>query len=299
MAVNECFFGEKIKWIDVKDPTRDEIDAISKEYQFPHHLLSDSLDPDHLPKYDEVHDLHFLIVRFYVHALDRPITTIQELTSKVGIFYNDEFIITIHRNEAHFLKDIKTKYLDTGKITSPTDFVLKILWYVLETFDEPAQRLSEQMDFYERRIILKEIEQGHLEALYLMKRKASLCQKILTLTNEPINHIRTKDKYEMSLDDVKDHQLKVSTLYSHILDNATNLMNLYISFSAQKTSDVMKILTIFSVFFMPLTFIVGIYGMNFDFMPELRERWGYPIVILVMLTVVAIIYSWFKRKKWL
>ncbi len=76
-------------------------------------------------------------------------------------------------------------------------------------------------------------------------------------------------------------------------------MNIYISFSSQKTNEVMKILTIFSVFFMPITFIVGIYGMNFDYMPELSKRWGYPIVLLIMAVVTVIIYQWFKRKKWL
>ncbi len=76
-------------------------------------------------------------------------------------------------------------------------------------------------------------------------------------------------------------------------------MNLYMSFAAQKTNDVMKVLTIFSVFFMPLTFIVGIYGMNFEFMPELKQKWGYPIVLIVMAIVTGVIYQWFRKKKWL
>jgi magnesium transporter len=71
------------------------------------------------------------------------------------------------------------------------------------------------------------------------------------------------------------------------------------SFAAQKTNDVMKVLTIFSVFFMPLTFIVGIYGMNFEFMPELKQKWGYPIVLIVMAIVTGVIYQWFRKKKWL
>jgi magnesium transporter len=76
-------------------------------------------------------------------------------------------------------------------------------------------------------------------------------------------------------------------------------MNLYISFSAQKTNDVIRVLTVFSVFFLPLTFIVGIYGMNFKYMPELNSKWGYPITLLVMIGVTLSIYLWFKRKKWL
>jgi len=77
------------------------------------------------------------------------------------------------------------------------------------------------------------------------------------------------------------------------------LLNVYFSASSQRTNDTMRILTIFSVFFMPLTFIVGIYGMNFKFMPELEWKKGYPAVMILMGIITLLIYIWFKRKKWL
>ena len=83
------------------------------------------------------------------------------------------------------------------------------------------------------------------------------------------------------------------------MDDLNNLLNLYISLSSQKTNEIMKTLTIFSIFFMPLTFIAGIYGMNFHFMPELDYKWGYPIIIFIMFIITLIIYYWLKRKKWL
>jgi magnesium transporter len=91
--------------------------------------------------------------------------------------------------------------------------------------------------------------------------------------------------------------VKLTTQYDQIMEDASNLVNTYIAISSQKTNEVMKILTIFSVFFMPLTFIVGIYGMNFEFMPELRSKWGYPAVLLLMIMVTLVIYYWFRRKK--
>ena len=177
--------------------------------------------------------------------------------------------------------------------------VTKIIWQALETFDDPAERLSEQVDFYENQIILKRTNNDQVEALYFIKRQASVSIKVLLLMLEPLNHIRTEPKDEAELQDVRDQHLKIQTLYSQILEDVNNLMNLYVSFSAQKTNDVMKILTIFSVFFMPLTFIVGIYGMNFDFMPELSKKWGYPAVLIIMVIITITIYQWFKRKRWL
>lgn len=225
--------------------------------------------------------------------------TIQELSNKIAIFYTKEFLITIHKEPIQFLTNIQRKYIDKGKCSSTEETITKVLWHALESFDDPAERLSEQVDFFENHILLKTVTNEQVEALYYIKRQASISNKILMLMAEPINHIRTIPKDDPALQDVKDQHLKILTLYNQILEDVNNLMNLYMSFAAQKTNDVMKILTIFSVFFMPLTFIVGIYGMNFEIMPELSQQWGYPAVLILMAIVTFIIYQWFKRKKWL
>ena len=116
---------------------------------------------------------------------------------------------------------------------------------------------------------------------------------------EPINHIFVRSGEEAELQDVRDQHLKIQTLYIQVLEDVNNLTGMYMSHQAQRTNEVVKVLTMFSVFFMPLTFIVGIYGMNFDFMPELRQKWGYPGVMFLMAMLTVIIYFYFKRKKWL
>ena len=299
MATKEYEICTRVKWIEIADPTTQEMESISKEYNLHFQLVRDCMQPDHLPKFDSVDDVNFLILRYYSHSSDIKLATIQELSNKIAIFYTPEFLITIHKGPIQFLTQIQRKYIDKGKCSSAEEVVTKILWYALETFDDPAQRLSERIDFFENKIHLKTVSNEQVEALYYIKRQASISNKILMLMSEPINHIRTIPKDDPSLQDVKDQHLKILTLYNQILEDVNNLMNLYMSFSSQKTNEVMKVLTIFSVFFMPLTFIVGIYGMNFRFMPELYTKWGYPAVILLMIAVTVTIYQWFKRKKWL
>jgi magnesium transporter len=299
MPRKENLICEQVKWIDITEPSTQEMEAISNEYNLHYQLVRDCMEPDHLPKYDTVDEVNFLILRYFSHVFDKKMATIQELSNKIAIFYTKDFLITIHKESIQFLSNIQKKYIEKGKCASSEEVVTKILWYALETFDDPAQRLSEQVDFFENHILLRDITNEQVEALYYIKRQASISNKILMLMAEPINHIRTIPKDDPALQDVKDQQLKILTLYNQILEDVNNLMNLYMSFAAQKTNDVMKVLTIFSVFFMPLTFIAGIYGMNFKFMPELNKKWSYPAVIILMLIITVVIYQWFKRKKWL
>ena len=299
MAKKEHQIHEKINWMDVMDPSLDEMEELSKQYGLNQNTVRDCLQPEHLPKYEFVDDVHFLILRFYSHVADKPVATIQEFTNKIAIFYTDQFIITIHKTETLFLEEIRRKFVELKKFSSTINVLSKIIWNALETFEDPASRLSEQVDFYESRVMLTKTSDDQMEALYFIKRQASVSHKVLMLMLEPINHLHLKTGEESSLQDIRDQHLKMLTLYSQVLDDVNNLTNLAMSFAAKRTNDVVRVLTIFSVFFMPLTFIVGIYGMNFEFMPELGKKWGYPAVLFFMAIITVVIYFWFKRKKWL
>jgi magnesium transporter len=126
-----------------------------------------------------------------------------------------------------------------------------------------------------------------------------MSKKLLLFSQEAVSSIKLPDSESDDLQDTRDLHLKLLNIYDQIHEDVSNLVNFYLSISAQKTNDVIKVLTIFSVFFMPLTFVAGIYGMNFDYMPELRERWGYPALLGFMMLLSGLIYVWFRRKKWL
>ena len=289
----------EFKWIDITAPTAQEMQDLSAEYKLNANIVRDCMQPEHLPKYEFVDNVHFLILRFYYHTPDKRMVTIQDLTNKIAIFFAEHFLITIHKSDAKFLDTLRNKFVIPGRCNSSTELLAQIVWHSLETYDEPANRLSEQVDFYESQVMLKNSGADHIEALYLIKREASVAHKILMLMQEPINHIYIRQGEETLLQDVKDQHLKMQTLYNQVLEDVNNLLNLSMSFSAQRTNEVVKVLTIFSVFFMPLTFIAGIYGMNFQYMPELNKKWGYPASLVLMVAVTVVVYLWFKRKKWL
>ncbi len=299
MPITEKINVNGIKWVDVLNPSIEEMGQLSVEFHLNEHSVKDCLEPEHLPKYefDEENGVHFLILRYIAHAADLRISSIQELTNKIAIFYTAQTIITIHKSETSFLEIIARRAIK--KCASTTELLTKIIWQSLETYDDPASRLSEQLDFHENHVMLKKTSDDITQGLFYIKRQASLSHKVLLLMQEPINHIRVATGEEVLIQDVRDQHLKMLTLHHQVLEAVNNLLTISMSFAAQKTNEVVRVLTVFSVFFMPLTFIVGIYGMNFDFMPELREKWGYPVVLIFMAIVTATIYFWFKRKKWL
>ena len=300
MAISTSTFNNsEIIWTDLTNPSPEELEKIGNQYNLNTYTFMDSLDPDHLPKYEEHNNTHFFIVRV-LEDLREHEQTVNEMTTKIAVFYNKDFIITIHRKLQPIMHTIQETCIASGKIASPTAMVIKIIWETLHSYEGSVFKLSEGIDYFESKVFLKKnVPADLVEDMYYLKRRAGICKKLLLLTNEVLNSVKIEEEDKPALQDARDLHLKLLTLYDQAQDDANNLLNIYLSLSARKTNDVMKILTIFSVFFMPLTFIAGIYGMNFKYMPELETRWGYPSALLAMGIVSVVIFVWFRRKKWL
>jgi len=299
MPVTEHIFGNNVRWIDVNEPGDDELAKLGKDFNLKPSMLHDCFDAEQLPKSETSGELRFQVMRYYSQNSDTQVSSIREISNRISVFSTSAFVITVHLRDIQFVKDMKRKFLDNNLITTAPAFAAQLFWEVLQTYHLPAQRLDEQVDFFENNIYKKRLSSSQLQSLYFVKRKSGLINKILLLSNEVLNSFRNDLIDSTIYEDLKDQHLKFLTIYGQLLEDVNNLLNLYMSLSAQKTNDVMKVLTIISVFFMPLTFIVGVYGMNFTNMPELQSKWGYPVVLVIMALLVGATYYYFKKQKWL
>lgn len=286
-------------WVDVNQPTEQELIDLSLEYNLPETAIKDCLDPEHLPKFEQLDDKTFIIVRNYDSHCDNNADSIQKLTRKIAIFYGKDFLLTIHRHESNIITKVAQKYANGHICKNPFDMICKIVKDALQSYEDPLMKLDAEIDLYETRIFLKSRIPDFLKNLYLIKRKMYVQKRLITLTKTLIDQLGTTHKRNTIYEDLRDTYVRVETISEEIYDSIHGLLNIYISLSGQKTNEVMRILTVFSAFFLPLTFIAGVYGMNFTIMPELNYKYGYPAVLISMLVVTIIIYQWFSRKGWI
>lgn len=287
------------RWIDITNPSQAELDELSSKYKLHPNAVQDCLKPDHLPKYEEIEQSKFIVSRIYDINQSSDADTIQEVSRKVSIFITHDTIITIHRTEQTVLSEIRHQYIDSLRCTDINQLLMIILNKVLLSYETPALKLNDEIDFYENKIFLKNKLPSLLKNLYRIKRKVSVNRRILTLTKDIINKLEIENHKNVMYRELQDTYVQQETIYDQLNDDINNVLQLYLSISSQKTNEVIRVLTIFSVFFMPLTFIVGIYGMNFHYMPELEWKFGYLFSIVIMIAVTLIIYLWFKKKDWL
>lgn len=282
---------EKFDWIDIENPTGSSLSALDLPFSIDPNFLEDALESGHLPKIEKTREYVFMILRAYTASENEKAIEVGEISNKVAFFIHRNTLITIHRASFDFIDKVpKTlKTLDA--------VVLHLVNELLMTFEKPIKSQSEKMDQFERNLFLNRGNNLSIEKLYFEKSKARLAKKILVIMQNVINQFQVEENLASTLQDLKDTTLDLILRTEEIVEDANGLLNSFMTFTAQKNNDVMKLLTIFSAFFLPLTFIAGVYGMNFVNMPELNWEVGYYLILLVMLITSIIIYIWFKRKK--
>lgn len=299
----ETLFASKDKhgfdWIDLTDPSTEEIQNIAQQFSLHEASVKDCMQPDHLPKHEVLDQYTFIIVRVFTQHPISEADTIQELTNKIAIFFTENYLLTVHRTEQPLLDDVKTKAIDAGGCKDTRCLLNRIIRASLLTFEEPSVKLAQSLDYFEENVFLKQRKAPILRGLYFVKRKVDVMKRLLILTHEIIDKIDTPKQRNIYTRDLRDLYIRMQNIYDNLSENTAQLLSAYFSIASHKTNEIMRVLTIFSVFFMPLTFIVGIYGMNFHFMPELNWHWGYPGIMLAMAAITLGVYLWFKKKGWL
>ncbi|GAB4110810.1 MAG: magnesium/cobalt transporter CorA [Thermoflexibacter sp.] len=278
-------------WIDIWQPDRASLNRIAEEHNLDVFQIKDSLEAGHLPKFEKQDAYNFLILRAFTSTIEQGATTINELSNKIAFFYNGDKLISIHRKPFDFLNNLNKEFIKAE------DLLLYLIHKMVETYQPPLNELDKKIEDFEKTIFLKDYSKVSLEDLYFLKTQTRITKKLLQLFQSVVNQIEVSEDSKTALQDIKDRLLSLILNYDEVLENANNLLNTYHSVNAQKSNDVMKLLTIFSAFFLPLTFVVGIYGMNFENMPELKWQNGYFLTLGTMVVISGIIYLWFKRKR--
>lgn len=262
--------------------------------------MEDMKVANHLPKYEEHTGIQFFLTRENTKLERSAINTVSDISTKLGIYILGKTIITIHRIKNISIVETEKEILKEQKSNiHKEDIALKLALKVLQSFDVESQRILEIVDAIENDMFLNNKENGNtLRKLYRLKRKSGLNHRLLTISNDWVNNFKKLNINDAQLVDLNDKYKDALNAFDHLNNQTTQLISLYLALSDQKANQVMKILAMYSVYFLPITFIAGVYGMNFEHMPELKTHFGYFGTLLVMLLIVMITFIYFKQKKW-
>lgn len=300
-GVKIFFENPDLKWIDICNPTPDQLREISKTYNIPKAALDDCMDSRHLPKVERLGSLNFFITRVADPLAKFYQTSIQDFTRKIAMFASESFVITIHRRPSPLLLEVRDDLnLKFPELATTQDVVLAILSAGISSFDGLLEEAENEIDAFEADLFTNDTDEASLQKVHYIRRKLFGVKRLFMHHLTLIQKIDVKlEKTILALQSLKariDHALFYS---DELLEDVNELLNLQVALSAKKTNEVVRVLTVFSVFFMPLTFIVGIFGMNFQNMPELSWEYGYLSSWILMAVISIVIALWFHHRGWM
>ena len=299
MPIEILFKNDHCEWIDVEGATEQDLQFLHERYNINGLLLEDTIDPNHLPKFEEDGDLKFFLTRENTELERTSLNSISDVSTKLGIFLFGNQIITVHRMKNRSVMEMKKEiFLDQENQTAHK-IALNLALKVMKSYDEEAENILEILDNLENEIFLKNSNHSsQLRRLYRLKRKSGLNTRILNISTDWVDKFKKLNLTESETTDLKDKHKDAVADFDHLNSQITNLISMFLALSDQKANQVMKILAIYSMYFLPITFLAGLYGMNFEFMPELKHPYGYFGVLALMATIVIVTFIYVRRKRW-
>lgn len=292
-----------VRWINVDGIHNVElIDAIGKRFNIHPLTLEDVVNPHQRAKFEDYDNYVVSIMKMITHEDD------QLHPEQLSVVLMEGLVISFQEVEGGDAFDLIRNRLRAGKgrirrmgadylAYALIDSVVDFYFNVLEKMGDRIEVLEEEL--------MNEPSKETLQQLHHLKREMIFIRKAVWPMRELINNMERcettliQPSTDIYLRDVHDHTIRVIDTVETYRDLLAGMMDIYLSSVSNKMNEVMKVLTIITTIFVPVTFIAGVYGMNFDFMPELHSKWGYAGVWVVMIALMLSLAAYFRRKKWL
>lgn len=301
--IQEYISNEHVTWISIEGLHNiPVIEQVGKKFEIPSLVLEDILNTDERPKMSEDDSHIFIILKSLFFNIESRKVEIDQISMILGANY----LITIQETNTKYFEDVtKRLYSGLSKIRtySPDYLCYALIDTLVDSYILNIEKLGNSIEEQEK--ILLSSGKKIIEDIYHYKTELSFIRKNIRPVKEAMARFITSDSelinkrtytYLRDLEGLVTQALEAIEIYYTMVSDQQNSYNANIS---NNVNDVMKVLTIFSAVFIPLTFIVGVYGMNFQYIPALEYRYAYHILWGIMIAIAVVMLFFFKRKKWL
>lgn len=305
--VEECFpFKDKptVTWINIDGVHQLEIvEKIGEHLNIHPLVLEDIVNTGQRPKIEDFVDYIFLTLKMLRYSEGEKETKAEQVSMILG----SNFVISFQESEGDVFDPIRERIrADKGRIRKMgADYLAYALMdAVVDNYFTILERLGDRIEDFEEELVVNPTPET-LQAIHHLKREMIFLRKSVWPLREVINRLERwessliKKSTSIYLRDLYDHTIQVIDSIETFRDVLSGMLDIYLSSVSNRMNEVMKVLTIIATIFIPLTLIAGIYGMNFRFMPELEMSVGYPIVLLIMLSIGVLMIFYFRKKRWL
>lgn len=291
-----------VQWINVDGIHNVElIDSIGKHFKIHPLTLEDVVNINQRPKFEDYDN--------YVVSIMKMIYYDTELhAEQLSIVLMEGMVISFQEVDGGDAFDLIRNRIRQGKgriRKMGADYLAYALHdAVVDCYFNILEKIGDKIELLEEELI-NEPTKETMRQLHHLKREMIFVRKAVWPMRELINNMQRSENElitsstDIYLRDVHDHAIRVIDSVETFRDLLSGMMDIYLSSVSNRMNEVMKVLTIITTIFVPVTFIAGVYGMNFDNMPELHSRWGYSITWAVMLAMMITMVIYFRKKRWL
>ncbi len=295
---------EYVHWINIEMAQQKDWEEITSLFPIHHLILQDIKNIQHIPKTEMIDDSIFMVIKM----LHWNKTYKKLVAEHVSILLFDNYIITFQEGiQDDVLADLRHRLknnIGLARKNNASYLFIRIVTTIIYEYHKIVEELRSQIESLEQSVLSNPNKNISKEIIKL-KKDLIILRRFMSPLKEAIAELK-KEKSELLtenltiyIQDAYDHILDVVTNVTHFQDKIKDVMDLQANLISQQMNAIMKTLTVISVIFMPLTFIAGVYGMNFEYMPELHSKMGYPVALCSMLLIAVIMVAFMKWKKWL